>query len=137
MLDLDRLLVLAEGTVEDGRLAGEPVGRRALPVPEHGFERGEHAQPCRPVGRAPHFTSDSSARLLSICGSTRSVSAQIDSNGPAFGTDAHDGVGSGLPHVLHRVQPEVDDAADNGEVLLRRVHVRRRTSMPISRQALT
>ena len=31
---------------------------------------------------APHLTSDSSARLLTTCGSTRSVKSQIVVNGP-------------------------------------------------------
>ena len=31
---------------------------------------------------APHLTSDSSARLFTTCGSTRSVKSQIDVNGP-------------------------------------------------------
>ena len=47
MLDLDGLLGLAEAAVEDRGLAGEPVGRDALAVPESGVERGEHPHPRR------------------------------------------------------------------------------------------
>ena len=31
---------------------------------------------------APHLTSDSSERLFTTCGSTRSVKSQIEANGP-------------------------------------------------------
>ena len=44
---------------------------------------------------------------------------------PSLGTDADDRVRSGLPDVLDRVQPEVDDALHDREVRLRRVHVGR------------
>ena len=56
---------------------------------------------------------------------------------PSVRAHADDRLGRRLADVLHRVQPEVDDAADDREVLLRGVHVRRQHVDPISRHALT
>ncbi len=74
---------------------------------------------------APHFTSDSSARLFRTCGIDALGELPDRLERPAVGTHADDRLGGRLADVLHRVQPEVDDASDDGEVLLRRVHVRR------------
>ena len=81
--------------------------------------------PCREPGSAPHLTSDSSARLFTTDGSTRSVKSQSDSNGAALLARADDRAARELAHALHGVQAEADLAADDGEVDLRLVHVGR------------
>jgi hypothetical protein len=69
--------------VEDRALAGEAVGLLLSARRERLLERSQHPSPRRPVeSSAPHLTSDSSARLFTTCGSTRSVKSQIDVNGP-------------------------------------------------------
>ena len=126
VLDLDGLLLVAEGAVEDGGLAGEAVGRGPLPVPEHRVEGGQHAEPRRAGGVERAALHERLERALV-------EHLRIDALGerpdrlerPALGADSNDRVRGGLPHVLHRVQPEVDDAADDREVLLRRAHVGR------------
>ena len=126
MLHVDGLLLLAERAVEDRRLAGEPVGGGALPVAERGVERREHAHARRPgrVERAALHERLERALVQDL---------RVDTLGelpdrlerPALGPDADDRLGRRLADVLHGVQSEVDDAPDDREVLLRRVHVRR------------
>ena len=126
MLRLHRLLGLAERAVEDRCLPREPVGRDPLPVPERGVERGEHAHPAR-AGRVER------AALHERLERPLVQDLRVDALGelpdrlerPALGAHADDRLGRCLAHVLDGVQPEVDDALDDGEVLLRRVDVRR------------
>ena len=87
----------------------------------------------RAPGSAPHLTSDSSARLLTTDGSTRSVKSQIDSNGPPSSRAADDRAARELADALDGVQPEADLAADDREVDLRLVHVGRQHLDPDAR----
>ena len=68
--------------------------------------------------------SDSSARLFTSCGSTRSVKSQMEVK-PAVGAGGDDRAARRLADVLHGVEAEADLALDDGEVDLRLVHVRR------------
>ncbi len=107
---------------------GRGACRPAASGPRRAPARGSRACPAAttPVeSRAPHFTSDSSARLFTTVGSTRSVKSQIEVNGAAFLARANDRAACGLADVLHGVQAEADLALDDGEVDLRLVHVRR------------
>ena len=74
---------------------------------------------------APHLTSDSSARLFTTCGSTRSVKSQIVANGPPSFARRDDRAGGIVADVLDRVQAEADLPLDDREVGGRLVHVRR------------
>ena len=113
--------------VEDRALAGEPVGL-LRGRPRRAPRRARRACPFResPVeSSAPHLTSDSSARLFTTCGSTRSVKSQIDANGPALLARGDDRARRRVADVLDRVQAEADLALDDREVALGLVHVRR------------
>ncbi len=118
VLDLDRL-VLAERAVEDRRLAREPVGGRALAVAERGLERGEHPEPGR-SGRVERAALHERVERALVQDLWVDTLGELPDRGerPTLGTDAHDRVGRRLAHVLHRVETEMDDATDDGEVLL-------------------
>ncbi len=74
--------------------------------------------------KAPHLTSASSARLLTTCGSTRSVKSQIEAKGRPPRPRPTIALRRRVPDVLDRLQPEPDLALDDGEVHRRLVHVR-------------
>ena len=88
------------------------------------LEHGEHAEPAAPIeSGAPHLTSDSSARLLTTCGSTRSVKSQIDRR-TAHLVARGDDRPRRVTYVLDGGEAKADLAFDDREVSLRRVHVR-------------
>ncbi len=127
MLDLDGLLGLAEAAVEDRGLAGEAVRRDTVAVPESRVERGEHPHPRRAgrvEGPALHERFERTLVQRLRVDPLGQLPDRLER--PSLRAHAHDGVGGCLPHVLDRVQPEVNDAADDREVLLRRVHVGRK-----------
>ena len=102
--------------------SGRSAGRSAPAARARARARAPRASraACAPLeSSAPHLTSDSSARLFTTCGSTRSVKSQSDANAPPSVARVHDRPRRGVADVLDRVQPEADLALDDREVVLR------------------
>ena len=85
---------------------------------------------------APHLTSDSSARLFTTCGSTRSVNSQIDANGPSSraATIARH---ADSPTFLTAFRPKRIFPSTTAKSTCEAFTSGGSTSMPISWQALT
>ena len=86
---------------------------------------------------APHLTSDSSARLLTIAGSTRSVNSQSDANRPPSSRAAMIARAAESPTFLTAFRPKRMCPSTTAKSHCDSLTSGGSTSMPISRHALT
>ena len=86
---------------------------------------------------APHLTSDSSERLFTTCGSTRSVKSQIDANGPPSARAATILCAAVSPTFFTAFRPKRILPSTTAKSTAEELTSGGSTSMPISSHALT
>ena len=86
---------------------------------------------------APHLTSDSSERLLTTCGSTRSVNSQIDANGPPSSRAATMRCAAVSPTFFTAFRPKRIFPSTTAKSTADELTSGGSTSIPISSHALT